>query len=151
MCTHTHTHTRTHTHTHTHAHTHTLRHRNHIVPVWMNLLTPLVVTVILAGQQPLTDPTVRTEVSPSQNHRVRSHPFPAQMACTSTPAASQLCTPRTPSVTSIPLGFPSSFMSPILQATPQSEHDSEPAAMPSGVPALHKDRTSCVAKWRAHV
>ena len=117
----------------------------------MNLLTPPVVTVIPAGQQPLTDPTVRTEVTPSQNHRVRSHPFPAQMACTSTPAASQLCTPRTPSVTSVPFRqleqrFPSSFMSPILQATPQSEHDSEPAAMPSGVPALHKDRASCVAK-----
>ena len=69
---------------------------------------------------PLTDPTVRTEVTPSQSHRVPSHPFPLQLACTSAPPTSQLLTPSIPSATSTPFGVseqgsPSTVLSPVFQ------------------------------------
>ena len=161
MCTHTYTCTHTHVHVHTHhtilmhAHTHT---QTRIIPCSYTITRACISYYTPAVLQPTTDPTVRTEVTHSQTHRVPSHPSPTQMACTSAPPTSQMCTPRIPSSTLTPAagqpeqGSPSTIFSPVFQAyqpvvmqagcvqtlPPQSVHDSEPEPTSSaGLPALH--------------
>lgn len=153
-------------HKHTHTNTHTHRHAYHTHPcidirtcMCLHSCAESLIPSLLAtpaASAPLTDPTVRQEVTPSLRQGGNTHPSASHLAATASSISSQLNLPRFPSTALVPFNLPdeelhsitsrsSMVFSPVyhpavfpasVQAVshpPQPAPDSEPEPKPSGV------------------
>ena len=130
----------------------------------MNLSFQPFLLYTTAASAPLTDPTVRQEVTPSYRHGVNTQPSASQLAGTASSVSSQLNLLRPPGPTLTPFGQPEEgrhsvinpspmVLSPVYWSNltvrpaavnsvhhpPQSVPDTERPSRPSGVFHLYKN------------